>query len=422
LSSVQTIANNASGEITFGGIIGGLGGIVSAGSGTLTLSGSNTFSGGLTDPDGTLILGNNQAAGSGYLNLMPSSSGPDYNMTLIASTPLTISNSYTFGQSRGDTTTVIAGTKSITFSGSYNSSGNWGIQISNILASGATLTLSGAIPIAANGTGRAFQINGTGNNVISGSINDGPSGAHCSVSTTGTGVTTLSGTNTYSGGTTVGGGTLTVNGVVPTNTLTVNAGATLSGNGIILGPTIVSGILSPGNPTGTLSFSNSLTLSSGSVSSFGLGTNSDLVVAAGNLTLGGTLSVTNLGGLTAGTNKLFTYGGNLSGSFTLGMMPTGFNAVLATNVPGQVNLILTSKGMVTGPSVTMSKMVSTNFILRGTGGLATSNYFLLASTNLALPLTNWTPILTNYFDSNGAFSNTIPMNPTVPSTFYRIKE
>ena len=44
-----------------------------------------------------------------------------------------------------------------------------------------------------------------------------------------------------------------------------------------------------------------------------------------------------------------------------------------------------------------------NFILSGVGGTNSGTYYVLTTTNLAMPLANWTPIATNQFDSQGQF-------------------
>jgi hypothetical protein len=43
---------------------------------------------------------------------------------------------------------------------------------------------------------------------------------------------------------------------------------------------------------------------------------------------------------------------------------------------------------------------------------------LLASTNLALPKTNWVQVGAGSFDGNGAFTLTVTNNPAVPLQFY----
>ena len=167
----------------------------------------------------------------------------------------------------------------------------------------------------------------------------------------GGGTLALSASNSFSGGIFMSNGTLLVSGTIGSGAVT-NAGGTLTGTGSIDGPVTIlaGGILSPGNPTGTLTINNSLTLNSGSVVNFGLGISNATVAVAGNLTLGGTVKINNVGGFTVGTNTLFTYGGTLSGGLALGTFPNGFSFVIATNVPGQVNLIsVKSNSNIVGP-------------------------------------------------------------------------
>ena len=75
---------------------------------------------------------------------------------------------------------------------------------------------------------------------------------------------TLNGINTYKGNTTVNGGTLTVNGSIATSfVVTVFAGGTLDGSGIVGNTTINGGTLSPGNGIGTMTVQRSLHLHCG---------------------------------------------------------------------------------------------------------------------------------------------------------------
>ncbi len=63
------LAVDLSGESTFAGTISGTGAVVQKGSGTLTLSGANTFSGGLSIASGTVRVAAAQALGNGALAL-----------------------------------------------------------------------------------------------------------------------------------------------------------------------------------------------------------------------------------------------------------------------------------------------------------------------------------------------------------------
>ncbi len=50
------------------------------------------------------------------------------------------------------------------------------------------------------------------------------------------------------------------------------------------------------------------------------------------------------------------------------------------------------------------------------------SYAVLTTTNLTTPLTNWTSLVTNSFDSSGAFSATNAITTGTPQRFYRIKQ
>jgi autotransporter-associated beta strand protein len=62
--------------------------------------------------------------------------------------------------------------------------------------------------------------------------------------------------------------------------------------------------------------------------------------------------------------------------------------------------------------------VGANLVLSGSNGVPLSNYFVLASTNLALPPANWTVVSTNQFDAAGNFIFTNAINTHWPQSFY----
>ena len=61
---------------------------------------------------------------------------------------------------------------------------------------------------------------------------------------------------------------------------------------------------------------------------------------------------------------------------------------------------------------------TSSVIINGSGGPINGTYFVLSSTNIALPLTNWTRLLTNQFDATGNFIFTNAINAAVPRRFY----
>jgi hypothetical protein len=174
-------------------------------------------------------------------------------------------------------------------------------------------------------------------------------------------------------------------------------------NPITLGGTVLTN-------TGNLTFSNN------DVINFALGTNNTAIVVAGNLNLKGMLNITNAGGFTATNYILFTYTGSLTNTPVLGSKPTVHSYLyrLDTNTVGQVKLMVTSPSPPDFGNIRVVSLGGGNFgfVMSGTGGVTNGTYYVLASTNLTLPLSQWTPIATNPFDAAGnfIFTNAALMN------------
>jgi hypothetical protein len=60
-------------------------------------------------------------------------------------------------------------------------------------------------------------------------------------------------------------------------------------------------------------------------------------------------------------------------------------------------------------------------VLSGTGGVANANFYLLGTTSLSDPMTNWARLLTNHFDSSGNFNSTNTLDPNWPQGYYRLQ-
>ncbi len=246
----------------------------------------------------------------------------------------------------------------------------------------------------------------------------------------GTGTLILTGANTYSGNTTISGGRLIVNNSTGSGTgfdaVTVASGGALGGGGIISGVTTVSsgGMLSPGNSPGVLTFSNSLTLNSSSTNIFEISKSpltNDAAKVLGALTCGGTLIVTNIGAtaLAAGDRfKLFN-AASYSGAFASVILPSlpaglGWNTN-ALNTAGTLSVVVA-----TAPVIQPFSAFASGGVFAGTGGVANASYYLLTSSNLAVPSSNWPRLLTNQFDESGNFNFTNPPAASPPPSFYRL--
>jgi autotransporter-associated beta strand protein len=92
-SKVLTVGPNnlstvVSGSIADGGLFGGTGGsLIKVGTGTLTLSGTNTYTGGTSLESGALVIGNDRALGTGALSMAAGTT-----LSFLSSGNFTVSN------------------------------------------------------------------------------------------------------------------------------------------------------------------------------------------------------------------------------------------------------------------------------------------------------------------------------------------
>ena len=122
--------------------------------------------------------------------------------------------------------------------------------------------------------------------------------------------------------------------------------------------------------------------------------------------------------------SLIQYAGAIGGSgynFVLGsLVPSGgYSGYLSNNVANSsVDLVFV--GLPAAPLIFGAVKVSgMNVIFTGTNGVPNWTYYVLTSTNLALPLTYWTMMATNVFDSGGGFQFTNTHNAL--QQFYRLQ-
>jgi hypothetical protein len=77
-------------------------------------------------------------------------------------------------------------------------------------------------------------------------------------------------------------------------------------------------------------------------------------------------------------------------------------------------------GLPQPPEIGQISASGTNLLFGGTNGIPTATYYVLASTNLALPLASWAVVATNTFDGYGSF-NFSATNLAAPKQFYLLK-
>jgi hypothetical protein len=194
------------------------------------------------------------------------------------------------------------------------------------------------------------------------------------------------------------------------------------GVGLLRGSVSAGGTVAPGRPTGILTVTNTISLSGTTI--IGLNRTNSIKsgrLVATNISYGGTLTVTNGGPALLSGDTFVLFSGGLSGSFSATNLPplaSGLSWVTSNlNVNGTVSIV----GTLIPPQITSFTASSGTSTISGTGGLPNGSYYVLSSTNVALPLAQWTRLATNSFLGDGTFSYTDPA-ATSPARFYLVQE
>jgi fibronectin-binding autotransporter adhesin len=371
------VGSNDLSTIVSGTIVSGA--ITKVGTGTLTLSGSNTYAGGTTLSSGTLMLGNSDALGSGDLSM---AQGTTLSFDTLAAynvaNNISIAGDPIFNVAAGPAQTVSGvisdtdpvnnpgiveknGAGTLILSGDNTYSGGTILNAGTLQVGVDTVGTPGAITSSAIGTGtltfnggtlqaggnftvaNAAKLNTAGGTIdnfgygfeYSGVISNGngTTGVLQLTDSFGGGVTLLSGANTYSGGTKVIGATLQVN-----NNSSVGTGLVTLENGLFQ---VADTILTP-----TLSFSNNFAINNTPVGS-AIDVNGYSLTISGNIADGngpGKLTVVDsFGGgvlILTGTN---TYSGGTDicncGTLQLGTSSTMGSILGAVTNNGQFDIV-----------------------------------------------------------------------------------
>ena len=331
--------------------VSGSGKVTMAGTGTLNVSSTNTYSGETLISAGTLRAGSATGLSpnsaftvnsildlNGFNNTIGSISGTGTVLNNGATTAtLTVGNdntSTTFGGVLKDGTSVLqlnkSGTGTLTLTGA------------NTYTGGTTIS-AGALQLGNGGTTGSIVGNVTNNGFLAFNRSDsvtfsGVISGTGNVVKRGTGTLTLPGTNTYTGATIVNSGSLIVDGSIASAQTLVNAGGLLGGHGSIRGILVNSGIVSPGDSPGTLTVTGNYTQN-----------------AAGTLSIG-------VAGIAAGQHGLLAVNGHVTLAGTLQLIPLGgFNLHLGDQIT-----FLTANNGVSGTFGTIhNNIVSTGTLVNG---------------------------------------------------------
>ena len=416
--------------------------LIKAGPGTMLLSGTNLYSGGTIISAGTIIAANgdnltaqtltgttgpgNAAGGAnsagalgkpgvvvtlGDTNTTASNASP----ALLIGGPFNVNHPITISTNPTTGIYTIGGRTDNNSSFSNLVTLNQPLTISQVANTGTNaLTFKGGITSGAASTNKV-TFAGPGNVVLTTTgISDG--GGQLSVAVTG-GTLFLNASNGYSGGTTVAGGTLAGNGIIG-GFVTNNAGGNL-----IPGKNV--------SAAGTVLTISNLTMLAGSASSFVVSHTLQLndKIVCQSVSYGGTLNVTTNAGdgaLVAGdTFQLFnaavSYGASSFSAINLPALGSGLawnTSNLAVNGSISVDSVVS-----TPPSFGSVRLSGGSLVLSGANGTPLAQYRILTSTNVALPLASWTPVVTNAFAADGTYSytNTAATNARASSSWSRRK-
>ncbi|EDJ3157897.1 fibronectin-binding autotransporter adhesin ShdA [Salmonella enterica subsp. enterica serovar Newport] len=262
----------------------GSGSLVKTGTGELTLNGDNDYSGGTTIDDGVLIADNADSLGTGAA-----------------------ANNGVLQVGEGELKNTLSGTGSLVKIGT----GELTLNGDNDYSGGTTITGGTLIAASVNALGSGDIDNSGVLQVGEGELKNTLFGSGSLVKT-GTGELTLSGDNTYSGGTTISGGTL-----IAANVNALGSGDIDNSGTLILdanGAFELANVTTHSGATTALAAGSTLdagqfTQEDGSTLSIDLGAaTDDAVITADSVALGGTLNVTGIGSVTdSWTPEAYTY-------------------------------------------------------------------------------------------------------------------
>jgi fibronectin-binding autotransporter adhesin len=414
-STLVFVRSNA---MTYGGVISGTGAVTQGGTGVLSLTGNNTYSGGTTVHSGVLSFNSAHALGTGNITMAAGAElrgsgtvilannlifAPVSNSTLSTSGTLTVSSiepgngaNMVFGSAGNAGVVVVSGgspiSPTVSAEVAYGTLRNGG-GLDNLtqfasttkVDAGATLSVNDQSMTVADLLGTGSVTLGTKASTFL-TVNGGFFGGVIS----GAGQLTLptapivefTGANSYTGGTTISSGTLqignlgttgsVVGNIVDNATLTFERSNTATYGGIISGPGVVNqagtGVQSL---TGNNTYTGGTTIQSGVVSinnGHALGTGDVTLDHGTELRSSGTVTLTNSVHFAAGNSKLST-----NGTLTVNSLSMGGSTHAVFGSVGNAGVVVVGPG---SNSISLTTTMEVAFgTLRNGGGLGSYTNF-----------------------------------------------
>ena len=367
-----TLAFDRVDDIVFNGLISGTGGVSQLGSGSLTLTQVETYSGTTTVSAGTFILApgasivNSSVATDGTFDISATSGTTVKSLSGTGTVQLGSAN-LTLTAGAGTFTGIIAGSGGIILTSGTEILTGANTYTGPTIVNGGTLEV-GAATVTNNVTNYGtFGYYSTGAVAMSGVVS-GSGG----VIQAGTGTTTLTAQQLYTGATTISAGTLALSG---------SASIASSSNVIVNGTLSISGVSSGASITtlsgvGTVQMGNedlTLTSASGTFTG-GISGSGNFILAAGKETLSGSSTFTGVATINPGTTlslggaSVLPTASKIVDNGTLDISPVTANGLQSTTVTTS----LTGSGTVTlGTATLILSNAADTFAgtITGAGGL-----------------------------------------------------
>jgi fibronectin-binding autotransporter adhesin len=350
-TAATTLTINGSGNSAINGVISGSGNLVTGGSGSVTLSGVNTYTGGTTI-GGTVIATNSNPLGTGAVTV---NSGGNFELengvgTLPTTNTFALNGTGT-GANNGAIENV-SGTNTI--SGAVTLGSNARVQ-----SDAGSLAFTSTVGLGAN----TLNVGGNSNTSINGIIS-GTGG----LTKDGSGNLTLNGVNTFTGA------------------VAINAGTVTTGVANALNPANVSGV-TVGSVIGNVSATLNLGANNQTIDNLNVTANGVLALSGANLTFNGTSNIlagmmnNATGTLTISSGVTVTLDANfsdpglnivLSGGKLVLNGTTGTGAIPTTDSFGAITVTGTTSSIDFGTGVSTTAL-STSSVTMATGSKLTVN-------------------------------------------------